>query len=123
MTDDVVVCGDGRPSLEKDKEKDVVQGPFREELLEPTQRSGWEARGDSVDRRVRCGKVKVKYGLKTKARASGEDNVCNEVLHVIGLYGPGDKVSLFLKEWELARVALSCHIAQGMLCHEMHAAW
>ena len=25
---------------------------------------------------------------------SREDNVCNDALHVIGLYGPGDKVSL-----------------------------
>ena len=29
---------------------------------------------------------------------SGERNVCNEALHVIGLYGPGDKISLFLKD-------------------------
>ena len=54
---------------------------------------------------------------------SREDNVCNEALHVIGLYGLGDKVSLFLKDWELARVALSCHIALDMLCPEMHEAW
>ena len=33
---------------------------------------------------------------------SREDNVCNASLHVIGLYGPGDRVSLFLKDWELA---------------------
>ena len=49
--------------------------------------------------------------------------MCNHALHVIGLYGPGDKVSLFLKGWELARVALSCHIALDMLCQEMHEAW
>ena len=54
---------------------------------------------------------------------SREDNVCNGVLHVIGLYGPGDKVSLFLDDWELAKVALSCHIALDMLCKEMHEAW
>ena len=47
--------------------------------------------------------------------------MCN-ALHVIGLCGPGDKVSLFLKDWELARVAFSCHIALGMLCQEMHEA-
>ena len=44
---------------------------------------------------------------------SREDNVCNDALHVIGLYGPGDKVSL----------ALSCHMALDMLCQEMHEAW
>ena len=51
-----------------------------------------------------------------------EDNECNDALHVIGLYGPGDKVSFFLKDWELARVAVSCHMALDMLCQEMHEA-
>ena len=54
---------------------------------------------------------------------SREDHVCNDALHVIGLYRPGDKVFLFLKDWELARVALSCHMALDMLCQEMHEAW
>ena len=54
---------------------------------------------------------------------SREDNVCNDALHVIGLYGPGDKVSLFLKDWEFARVALSFRMALDMLCQEMHEAW
>ena len=48
--------------------------------------------------------------------------MCNDALHVIGLYGLGEKVSLFLKDWELARVASSCHIALDMLCQEMHEA-
>ena len=30
----------------------------------------------------------------------------NDALHVIGLYGPGDKISLFLQDWELAK---GCH--------------
>ena len=47
--------------------------------------------------------------------------MCNEALHVIGLYGPGDKISLFLQDWE--KVALSCHMALDMLCQEMHEAW
>ena len=45
-----------------------------------------------------------------------ERAMCNEALRVIGLYGPGDKISLFLKDWELAKVALSCHMV--MLCQE-----
>ena len=53
---------------------------------------------------------------------SREGNVCNDALHVIGLYGPGDKISLFLQDWELAPVALSCHTALDMLCQEMHEA-
>ena len=47
----------------------------------------------------------------------------NEALHVIGLYGPGDKISIFLKDWELAKVALSCHTALDMWCQEMHEVW
>ena len=50
---------------------------------------------------------------------SREGNVCNDALHVIGLYGPGDKVTLFLQDWELAEVALSCHMALDMPCQEM----
>ena len=52
-----------------------------------------------------------------------QKNKCNGALHVIGMYGPGDKVSLFLKDWELARVTFSCHIALDMLCQELHEAW
>ena len=56
---------------------------------------------------------------------SRENHVCNDALHVIGIYGPGDKISLslFLKDWELAKVALSCRMALDMLCQEMHEAW
>ena len=50
-------------------------------------------------------------------------HVGNHALCVIGLYGPGDKISLFLKDWELAKVALSCHMALDMLCQEMQGAW
>ena len=50
-------------------------------------------------------------------------DVSNDALHVIGLYGPGDKISLFLKDWELAKVALSCHMALDMLCQEMQEVW
>ena len=38
---------------------------------------------------------------------SREGNVCNDTLHVIGLYGLGDKISLFLQDWELAGIKLS----------------
>ena len=55
--------------------------------------------------------------------ASREGNVCNEALHVMVLYGPGDKISLCLQDWELAKVALSCHMALDMLCQEMHEVW
>ena len=54
---------------------------------------------------------------------SREGNVCNDALHVIGLHGPGDKISLLLQDRELARVASSCHMALDMLCQEMNEAW
>ena len=38
---------------------------------------------------------------------SCEGTVSNEPLHVILVYGLGGKTSLFLKEWELAMVALT----------------
>ena len=29
-------------------------------------------------------------------------------------------ISLFLKDWELAKVTLSCHVALNILCQEMY---
>ena len=37
------------------------------------------------------------------SRGSREGNGCNDALPTIGLYGPGDKISLFLQDWELAK--------------------
>ena len=54
---------------------------------------------------------------------SREGNVCNDALHVTGLYGLGGEISLFLKDWELSQVALSCFMALDMLRQEMHKAW
>ena len=61
-----------------------------------------ETCGDTVAQRVQCGKVRMKFGLRTKNVSSGvsrENNVCNGALHVIGLYGLVDKVSL--SSWRL----------------------
>ena len=68
---------------------------------------------------------RVKAGRRKCVSSSGspEGNVCNDALHVIGLCGPGDKIFLFLQDWELAKVALSCHMALDMLCQEMHGPW
>ena len=35
----------------------------------------------------------------------------------------GEKMSLFLEDWALARVALSCHTALDLLRQELHEAW
>ena len=47
-------------------------------------------------------------------------NVSSEALYVIGLHGSGDRVSRNLQDWEVAKVALSCHIALDMLCQELY---
>ena len=74
---------------------------------------------------VQCGRVKAEFGRKTKVclQVAREGNVCNDALHVTRLQGSGDKISLFLQDWELAKVALSCHMALDMLCQEMNEAW
>ena len=54
--------------------------------------------------------------------ASHKGNMRNNALHVIGLHGTGDRVSLFLQDWELAKVALTCHMALDTLCQEMDEA-
>ena len=49
-----------------------------------------------------------------------EYNVGNGALLVIGLHGSGDVIAHFLQDWEVAKVALSCHTALDMLCQELH---
>ena len=44
----------------------------------------------------------------------GENNVGNDALFVIGLQGSGDTVASFLQDWEVAKVALSCHLVPGI---------
>ena len=62
-------------------------------------------------------------GSSVSSSDSCEDNMGNDALHVIGLHGRGDTISLFLQDWEVAKVALSCHMALDMLCQELHEAW
>ena len=42
-------------------------------------------------------------------------------LFVIGLHGSGDGVTHFLQDWEVAKEALSCHVAFDMLCQGMRS--
>ena len=55
-----------------------------------------------------------------QADSSSENNVGSGALFVIGLHGSGDAIALFLQDWEVAKVALSCHIALDMPCQELH---
>ena len=54
------------------------------------------------------------------ADSSSENNVGNGALFVIGLHGSGDAIAHFLQDWEVAKVALSCHMALDMLCQEFY---
>ena len=53
-----------------------------------------------------------------QADSSSENNVGDGVLFVIGLHRSGGASAHFLQDWEVAKVALSCHIALDMLCQE-----
>ena len=59
-------------------------------------------------------------GSSVSSSSSGQNNVGNDALFVIGLQGSGDTIALFLQDWEVAKIALSCHIALDMPCQEMH---
>ena len=41
----------------------------------------------------------------------------------LGCMGLVTKISLFLEDWELAKVAMICLMALDMLCQEMYEAW
>ena len=61
--------------------------------------------------------------LKDESEASEDDqtdNVSNEALYVIGLRGSGVKVSRYLQERAVAKVALSCHMALDLLRQELY---
>ena len=53
----------------------------------------------------------------------GHNNECR-AFEVIGQDWSSEVVALFLEDWELGRVALSCHTAVDLLCQEMRdACW
>ena len=61
--------------------------------------------------------------FKGESEASEEkqaDNVSNEASYVTGFHGSGDKISRYLHDWEVAKVALSCQKALDMLCQELN---
>ena len=86
----------------------------------------WGTNGKWAAQRVQCGRVTAKLGRRTKNASSGgsrEGNVCNDALHVIGLCGPGDKISLVLQDWELAKLDLSCRMVLDMLRQGKNGPW
>ena len=73
-----------------------------------------------IAQRALTGTATLSHGLKAKALLH---NVESLALSVMVQDQSGEKISLFLEDWELARVALSCHIALDMLCQEMPESW
>ena len=55
-----------------------------------------------------------------QANSSSGNNVGNGALFVMGVHGSGDAIALYQQDWEVAKVALSCHIALAMLCQELY---
>ena len=53
-------------------------------------------------------------GSSVSSSSSSENNMGNGALFVVGLHGSGDTIALFLQDWEVAKVALSCHTALDM---------
>ena len=53
--------------------------------------------------------------------SSSENNEGNGALFVIALHGSGDAIALFLKDWEVAKVALNCQNTLDMQCQEFYA--
>ena len=52
-----------------------------------------------------------------------EHNVWNLSLEVLGQGWSGWLTNRFLEDWELAWVAVSCHLALDLVCQEMQDAW
>ena len=68
-----------------------------------------------------------KPDLEQPVFTSGDDEECvhnNEcwATEVVGQDWSSEVVALFLEDWELGRVALTCHVAMDFVCREMRDA-
>ena len=85
-----------------------------------------EMNGKWAAYRAQCGRVKANLCRKTKVcpLAPFVKAVCAMVRCTSsGCFGLGGKISLFLHDWGLARVALSCPMALDMPCWEVNEVW
>ena len=58
-------------------------------------------------------------GSECTSSSVNEHHVESLALEVIGQNWSGEMVALFLEDWQVARVALSCHVARDLLCQEI----
>ena len=63
------------------------------------------------------------HGAPLEAGEYEEHHVENLSLEVVGQGWSGWLVHLFLEDWELARVAVSCHLALDLFCQVAQDAW
>ena len=52
-------------------------------------------------------------GTSVSSSSSSENNVGDEALHIIGLHGCGDTMSLFFQEWEVANGSIELPHSPG----------
>ena len=65
-----------------------------------------------------CGKQKyVAREVRVHWVVMYEHSEC-QAIEVVGQDWSSEVVALFLDDWELGRVALSCHMAMDLLCQE-----
>ena len=85
----------------------------------------WETRGDAVVLKALTGTATLSHGLKAKALLllSSANTTWKPCSACHGARTVRGKISLFLEDWELARVALSFRMALDMLCQGKHEAW
>ena len=51
-----------------------------------------------------------------------EHNVGNLAIEVVGQNWSSGVISLFLEDWEVGRLAVSCHLSMDLLCQEVRDA-
>ena len=81
-----------------------------------------ETCGGTVALKALTGMATLSHGQTAKALLllSSANATWSLALNAMGQDQSGEHVSLFLEDWELARVGLSCCVALNLLCQEMH---
>ena len=75
--------------------------------------------------KVLCGTATALNGQDVRVLPSleyHEHDVGNLALEVVGQDWSSEVMSIFLEDWEVGRVALSCHMTMDLLCQEMRDA-
>ena len=75
-----------------------------------------------VSKKARLGAIRASV-TSGDDEEDGDNNECRAI-EVIGQDWSSEVVALILEDWELGRVAVSCHMTMDLLCQEMRdACW